>query len=159
SEVEMTARDYETTALGRVNIKLLRVDSQIKLPDGQSIANTIWTNERGESLKNQMPAMEQVSYRVPPGSPASPSDGTFDVGKNMIVTLNKPLVQGHRTREARYRVKLKERDPVKTFAAGPSQTVKPLDANSAELEVRAIRPGDEVLAAAPAQHPTDADLQ
>lgn len=144
AEVELAARDYEMAPVLGVEAKLLRVDSVARLRDGQSLSSILWTNEQGEVIKTRIAALAQESFRTTRALALAPArdEGKFDLGLDLIVRVDPPLKRAHETRQVRYRVELADGDPLKTFATGPTQSVRSLGQNAAEVTVRSLRPGD-----------------
>jgi len=87
------------------------------------------------------------------------SAGMADLTANLAVPLAKPLRLGHKARRIRYRVTLEGKNPADVFVAGPSQQVKPLAGQAAEITVLALRPNDGQSPAAASDAPTDDDRQ
>jgi hypothetical protein len=134
--VEMVARDWETTHLLHGTCELLRIDTMTIFSDGHKIEQTVWTDRTGDMLKTRAPAMEMETYRTTKAEALEKSDAAeFDIGLNTTVKLDKPLPAAHDTRRAVYRVHLDGSDPAAVFVAGPTQQVKSLDANTAEVTV------------------------
>lgn len=144
ADVELTARDLETTSVLGVKTKLLRIESIARMSDGNSIASAQWTDAQGQTIKTRVEALQQESYRTtrelaiaeqPPGT-------SFDLGSDLIVKLPRPLAGAHQTKQVRYRVELAAADPAKVFATGATQSVRALDPHTAEVTVRSLRPKD-----------------
>jgi hypothetical protein len=144
AEVELTAIDHETTPVLGVEAKLLRVDSVARLPGNQSIASTQWTDADGEVIKSSVAALQQDSFRTTREVALAPAGegAKLDLGLDLFVKVEAPLVRPHETREVTYRVELKDGDPSKVFATGPTQSVKSLGPHTAEITVRSLRPND-----------------
>ncbi len=153
AEVAMAAGQFEQTPfLGRTR-DLLRIATVTRLSNGQKIQGTVWTDRTGETLKNVTAGLEQ--YRVTKAEAMKKIDAAeLDLLSNMVVKVRPPLSDAHHTRRVRYRVHLDGADPASVFATGPTQSVKSIDAHTAEITVYAIRPGgSDGNAAAPADPP------
>ena len=159
-QVDLTARNDERVKLPAGKFDLLRIDAVTRLPGGAAIPGTLWTDRRGEVLKDQEPMdMElfRVSKEVALSDTAPP---TFDLSKDEMVKLSRPLPKPHQTRRVRYRVTLEGGDPAAVFSTGPSQEVKSTGPHTAEITVYAIRPGrHDGNPQAAADPPTAADRQ
>ncbi|MBI3836794.1 MAG: transglutaminase domain-containing protein [Planctomycetia bacterium] len=144
AEVELTAHDHETTSVMGGKARLLRVESVARLPDGNSIASTLWTDALGQTIKTRVDGMQQESFRTSRelAIAEQPSGANFDLGNDVIVKLDKPLANAHATRQVRYRVELTGGDPARVFATGSTQAIRSLGPHAAELTVRSLRPGD-----------------
>ncbi len=150
AQVELTARDHESTSVLGVEVKLLRVDVVAQLPGNQTLNSTVWIDSQGEAIKTRIDTLEQESFRTTRDialAPAS-SDARFDLGSDLVVKLPQPLADPHHTRLVRYRVELAGGDPAKVFATGPTQSVRSLDAHTAIVTVKSLRPGEAPSGAA-----------
>ncbi len=154
ADVELTAGEREVTSVLGVDVQLLRVESVARLPGGQSIDTTLWTDEQGEVIKSRVAALQQESFRTTESlAVARGTGGQFDLGLDLFVEVDPPLEHPHQTREVRYRVELDDGDPAKIFATGPTQSVKSLGPHVAEVTVRSLRPQDVRTAPAPQAEP------
>ncbi|MEX2113272.1 MAG: transglutaminase-like domain-containing protein [Pirellulales bacterium] len=153
AEVDLTAADYETTRLLDDEARLLRIETSARLPDGNVMAETLWTDEQGAVLKRRIGGINQESYRTteriakataPSGQP------TLDVGFATTVHVDPPLKRAHQSREIRYRVELPMGDPLTAFATGSTQSLRAVSPHVAELTVRSLRPGETTKSDAPA---------
>jgi transglutaminase-like putative cysteine protease len=157
---ELSARDFETTALPAGNRRLLRVDRLTRLA-GTTIPSTFWIDEAGEVWKTRTEAMQQETFRTTREAALRPTAGAaLDIGLTSVIRLKKPLSNAHQTQEVRYLVEMTDGDPSQVFPAGPSQSLRKLGPHAAELTVRAIRPGTSRVAgpaSAGAEVPTEAD--
>ena len=115
----------------------------LDLPTARSSNRRIWTDRTGDTLKTLMPAMGSMeTYRVSKAEALEKADAAeLDLLSSMMVKVEPPLSGGHQTKEVRYRVHLDGSDPASVFVTGPTQAVKSIDANTAEVTVYAIRPG------------------
>ncbi len=137
--VEMTARDYETVALLTGTHRLLRVDTQMRLPDGQSISGVLWCDRTGEILKSRILGMETFrTTREVAQQLDAPAE--LDLIRDFSVPVARPLADAHRTQQVRYLVSLEDGDPAAVFVSDQSQQVEPLDEHRARITVRALRP-------------------
>ena len=160
SETEMVAGQEESVPLLAGSFRLLRIDCVERLSGGQKIKGVVWADASGESLKSWQEPMNMESFRVPKEvATAKTEPVTVDLGRATLVPIAGPLPdRPHDSRQIRYRVHLDGSDPSEVFVSGPSQQVKRIDANTAEVTVYAIRPGrKDGNAAAADDPPTDAD--
>lgn len=144
ADVELAAADYETTKLLDKDARLLRIETSARLPDGNVMGETLWSDERGAVLKRRISGIDQESFCTTEGIAKADAPGgepTFDVGIATIVPIAPPLEHAHQAQEIRYRVELPTGHPMTTFATGPTQSLKSLSPHVAELTVRAMRPG------------------
>ena len=141
--------------------KLLRVETLTRLPDGQQIKGTLWCDRSGDTLKTRSEAMGLETFRVSKAEALKKTGAAeLDFLPSMMVEVDRPLSDPHRTKRVRYRVRLKRGDPAAAFAVGPTQSVKSIDPHTAEITVHAIRPGQAGgNPDAPAEKPTDDDLR
>lgn len=161
ADVEMTAKEFEPTTLLNGIYDLLRIETITRLPDGQKIEGTVWSDRTGDTLKTYSQAMGLETYRVSKAEALEKADtAELDLLAGSMVKVERPLANAHQTKRIRYRVHLEGGDPASVFITGPSQAVKSIDAHTAEVTVYAIRPGKaDGNANAPADLPTDADRQ
>ena len=160
--IELTAKNYESTKLPSGPRELLRIETVTRLADGQKMEQTVWTDRAGEVLKTLVPIMGGLeTYRVTQAEALKHSDvAPLDLLPSTMVKVEPPLRNAHRARQVCYRVHLDDGDPAKVFAVGPSQSIKPIDAHTAEVTVYAIRPGrNDGNRAAPPEVPTEDDLR
>ena len=144
ADVELVAVDHETVKLLAGAYDLLRIESLVKLPGGQSIRETLWTDRTGEILRRKADAMNLESFRATKEVALEEGgQAAFDLGEGLAVKIGRPLERPHQTARVRYRVSLQDGDPAAVFTAGPSQQVKPLESNAAEVTVYALRPDSE----------------
>jgi hypothetical protein len=140
AEIELTARDYEPAALPAGEVRLLRIDQSMRLPDGGAMESRIWTDERGEALKLEQAPM--TFLRATREIALAPTDGgKLDLGLDVLVRLDEPLEKPHALKRAVYKITLDGGDPAELIADGPAQTVEPIGDHAVRLTVRAIRPG------------------
>ncbi|MGD0900463.1 MAG: hypothetical protein ABR915_21735, partial [Thermoguttaceae bacterium] len=108
-ETDLTAQQEEHTDLLGGRFRLLRIDQVDRLPKGQSIRGTIWTDPSGEVVKLWNDLMKMEAFRTPKEVALAETPlAKLDLGEDTLVRLNRPLPQGHDTRQARYLVRLKE---------------------------------------------------
>jgi len=160
---ELSARDWESTELLEGQKKLLRINTVMTIPGGGALESTLWTDRSGATLKSEVAAMKQVTYRTTKEIATAPAEGgKLDIGLDSSVRIARPLRDPHAATVIRYRVTLDGDDPAKILPAGPSQQIRSLDKQSAEVTVRAVRPrkrGGDVDAddKPPQDKPTDDD--
>ena len=159
-ETDLLASDYEMTELLSGERSLLTIESRTRIGE-VSIDAILWTDEQGETLKTSIPSLSQETYRTTRKIALRPTgDHKFDLGESSVVKTSRPLVRPHLSKNIVYRATIQDGDPAKTFPSGATQSVKRLDAHSAEIVVQALRPetADE-LALGASQPPTAKDLE
>lgn len=161
ADVEMTAKQFEPTPLLNGTYDLLRIETLTRLPDGQKLEGTVWTDRMGDTLKTYSPAMGLETYRATKAEALEKADlAELDLLAGSMIKLKRPLPNAHQTKQIRYRVHLEGGDPAGALITGASQAVKSIDAHTAEITVYAIRPGQAAgNTSAPADPPTDADRE
>jgi len=151
----------------REPVKLLDGQTEELLPvvtiqtfaDGNELITTCWTNDRGEQLKIRVEGTDQESFRTTEAiAKAGVKVDSFDWGSDAFVSLEKPLPNAHNTKQVRYLVKVEGGDPSRLFSRGATQGIRPIDANSAEIIVQALRPGEPLRAGELQEPPTDLDV-
>jgi hypothetical protein len=146
ADVELLAQDHEAVKLLGGTYDLLRIESVLTLPGGQTIRETLWSDRTGEILRRKAEAMDLESFRATKAVALETGDeAAFDLGEGLAVKVDRPLPQPDQTQQVRYRISLRDGDPSALFAVGPSQKVKSLDANTAEVTVYALRPGSQMF--------------
>jgi hypothetical protein len=141
---EMTAHDYENMELPQGKLELLRIDSIVRLPDGQKIESIVWCDRAGETIKTHTLMLDLDSVRVTKAEAlAKAGEAELDLLPTMLVKVDKPLEKPHQTSQVRYRLRLESEAPAKVFPTGPTQAVKSLGPHEAEITVYAIRPGQK----------------
>jgi hypothetical protein len=140
AEVDMVAKTFEPTAMLTGTHELLHIETVARLAGGQKIDGSVWTDRTGETLKTSQ-AMGLMTFRTSKSQALEKADvAELDLLAGTLVKVDRPLPEGHRTREACYRVHLDRSDPAGAFVAGPSQKIRPIDAHTAEITVYAVRP-------------------
>ncbi len=143
TELEMAAKGYEPCKLRTGLHDLLRIETVTRFANNQKIEQTVWTDRTGDVLKTLTPMLGGLeTYRASKADALEKADAaTFNLFPSMMVKVASPLADPYRTKEVCYRVHLEGSDPAAVFAAGPTQAIKSIDANTAEITVYAIRPG------------------
>jgi hypothetical protein len=145
---EMAAGDYETVKLPLGEKKLLKVESVIDA-GGQKIESTLWIDEAGVIHKSLVPSLGQEAVRTTKEDALQALEGKeLDLLVASVVKLRGELPNPLKTREVVYRAKVKSGKIEGVFVECPSQSVKVLDEQTAEVTVRAVRPGDDSSKAA-----------
>jgi hypothetical protein len=126
----------------------------------QKIDSTFWTNGQGEVLKTIVPGLQQEVVRTTKADALKPADAKFDLLAASTVPLKQDLPNAHNTRHAIYKAHLKSGSIAGLFSQGLSQQVKPIDDQTAQITVTAVRPNhpltiDPSLEESP---PTTADV-
>ena len=163
---DLFAQNVESVKLLHGTYRLLRIDTTITLPDGVKMTGAVWTDSKGEQLKSYTNLLNQETYLVTREEAlAKHKPAKIDLGFDMLVKPDRPLEnphllgdrgQGIGDRKKTYLVTLDDADPATVFTTGASQTVEPIDAHSARVTVRVIRPGEKKLSEN--DPPTMADL-
>jgi hypothetical protein len=161
AEVEMVAKDFESTSLLGGAHDLLRIETLTRLADGQKLLGTVWANRTGETLKTSSQALALETHRASKAEALDKADvAELDLLASSIVKVARPLPRPHQTKEVRYRVRAEGSDPASVFVTDASQAVKSIDAQTAEVTVYAVRPGQPGgNADAPPDPPTEDDLR
>ncbi|MCH8045587.1 MAG: transglutaminase domain-containing protein [Planctomycetes bacterium] len=160
---ELVAKQYEKTRTLNGTVELLRIEATTKLPTGGQIQTTIqttmWTDRTGATVKISMAALKQESFRTSRQIARAEVKGgkLIDFGIDNTVKLARPIRRPHETRRVRYRVHLEGGDPAAAFISGPSQQVKSIDKNTAEVTVIALRPDDKAVEKDRDDAPSDGD--
>ncbi len=158
--IEMTAQDYEQVDLPSGTRKLLRIGHVLRYADGKWTASTMWCDFQGDVLRRHLEGGVETLRGTKELALAKTDNVKLDLGLDLAVKVGRALPNPHATKRLRYRVQLKENDPAKVFASGPSQRVKSVDPHVAEITVYALRPGRPGgNPDAPNDPPTDGDRQ
>jgi hypothetical protein len=158
ADIELQAADYEITDLLESPAELLRINAKTRQA-GNIIESIIWTDKQGETQKTSVPAMNMVIYRttkeiaLQEGSPEK-----FDLGFDMVVRVAPPIANPHETQRIVYRGRLETGDPTSVFYSGGTQRVRRVDANTAEITVRALRPDTPLDEFPEEEPPTESEL-
>ncbi len=171
----LTAVDFEETELtGALRRRLLRVESKTTIGAGAAgstapqlappgtVNSTLWVDEKGEVLKEQITTMfnfvvvrstrEEALQKI--------EQLAFDLGELSAVPVDRSLPAPHQTRRIVYRVHLDSSDPAHVFDTGLTQQIVPEDPHTAKLTVYAVRPGETAgLPQAPSEAATEGDLK
>jgi hypothetical protein len=139
ADTHFAALDYETVNLPAGPAKLLKINCLLDLGT-QKIDSTLWTNDQGEVLKTVVPGLQQETVRTTKADALKPTDAKFDLLAASTVPLKKGLPNAHTTRRAVYRAHIKSGSIVGLFSQGLSQQIKPIDDQTAEITVTAVRP-------------------
>lgn len=157
-KVKLKAAEYEETQLLGETKKLLRINVSIVIRT-QSIKQTIWVDRRGNTLKSEMPGIGFLSYRTTKEVASRQSgEPSFDLGEKSIVKVDRELDNAHRTKKIVYKAHVKDGDLKDVFATGPSQSVKLIDDDTAEITVVAIRQNQPETIDVKVAKPTSADF-
>jgi len=166
-ETRLEALDDEQVNLPTGLAKLLKVKSTVTV-GSQPIETLYWVNDEGQTLKSLVPSIGQEAARTTKADALEqPAGGSYDLLLASTVPLTgKAPLQGtlsadaHGVKRAVYRVHLKSGEIAGLFSDCESQHVKPIDKQTIELTVVAVRPDQPAPAPNPAaiSPPTDADL-
>jgi hypothetical protein len=144
-ETRLEAVSYEATQLPDGTRQLLRIDVQTDLGRAK-FKSLLWTDEAGRCWKSRELQLGLEGYRTSRESALRPPEARgFDLGESTIVRLAAPLADPRRTRRVVYRAVLPEGDAAELFVSGLAQGVRRVDAQTAEVTVVAVRPGDPPL--------------
>ncbi len=131
----------------------------------QKIESLAWMNDQGELVRTLIPGLEQEVTRTTKEEALKRPDQKFDLLVSSTVPLKGAFVNPHTTKRAVYRARVKSGQIAGLFSEGLSQRikplgVKPLDEQTAEITVLAIRPGQppKIDAGIPVPSPTNGDL-
>jgi len=157
-DTEMAAADYETVKLPAGEQKLLRIDTLLDL-GGQKIATTLWVNEQGETLKSQVPNIQQEAIRTTKEDALQPAaGGEFDLLIASTVPLKGKLPNATETQRVVYKAHVTSGKIEGLFANCLSQRVKNIDEQTAALTILAIRPNEPKTPDIKPTQPTEDDL-
>ena len=157
-EIRLEAAGYEATKLLSETRQLLRIDVVTEVGKTQ-MKSILWTDPTGEALKTRDLQLGLETFLTTREvALGSNSESGFDLGEASTVRVARRLERPHQTRQVVYRARLKDGNVHTLFEAGPTQTVRRIDERTAEITVRAIRPGQQESAAvAKGDRPTIAD--
>lgn len=147
-EISLEAVEHEMVDLPDGGRELLRIRSVLQLA-GTSIRTAHWVDESGTIYKSttNMSGLEQTTYRVTEDEldrVVAPAD--FDLGTSSLVQIQRELPNPHERQQITYRARLASGDPATIFPSLGWQQVTRLDEKSAEVMVRALRPGSQLVA-------------
>jgi hypothetical protein len=157
-DTEMTAKDYETVKLPAGERKLLRIETSLDLA-GRKIDTTLWVDERGQTLKSYVPAIQQESFRTTKEDALKPLEGgQFDLLIASTVPLKGKLPNATETKRVVYKAHVTSGKIDGLFPNCLSQRVKNIDDQNAALTILAVRPGQPKSLDLESVAPTDEDL-
>jgi hypothetical protein len=153
----LVAEGYETLDLPGGSAKLLKVRAVLEVGQ-QPIETVLWVNDKGETLKSLVPAIEQVAVRTTKADALRRSAGAqYDLLLASTVLLGGTVPDYQQATRVVYRARLKAGEIANLFADCPAQRVKPLDEKSVELTVIVLRPKEPKTLDPRPVPPTDAD--
>ncbi len=156
-EVQLEALHEETIELPGGPQKLLKVKA-VTIAGQHKIDELRWIDARGEMLKSVVPSLQQEAVRTTKADALSPSaGGSLDVMIASTVPITGKLVPSSSSKRAVYRAHVKSGEIAGLFSDCPSQRVKPIDDQTVELTVIAVRPDQEVVGTFRVPSPVDAD--
>ena len=157
-ETQLVAGDWETVKLPSGELKLLRVEASLDL-GGQKIATTLWVDEKGQTQKSFVPAIQQETIRTTRDDALRPlSGGEFDLLLASTVPLKGKLPDPTHTKRVVYKAHVTSGKIDGIFANCLSQRVKKIDDQTAALTILAIRPDQPQTPNLEAAKPTAEDL-
>ena len=120
--------------------ELLRIDTTTTL-ENQTFRGNLWADREGEIWKSRTDMLNLEQVRVTKEEALRATEpGELDFAWNVAIKVDRPLEHPHATRRVRYRVRLEGGNAADVFASGPSQQVRSIDPNTAEITVLALRP-------------------
>jgi hypothetical protein len=156
-ETTLTAGDYETVQLPTGEAKLLRIESASQV-GGQQIAMTMWADEQGRVQKSLVAGLGQETVRTTKEDALRlPNKGGFDLVVDATVPLVVPLKNAAHTKHVVYRAHVTSGTIEGVFAHCLAQRVKPIDDQTAEVTVLAVRPDEPAELDVKVVPPTDED--
>lgn len=159
-DVHLKAKEWESTALLDGTRNLLRADATIHIPAAGKLASTLWIDKEGTIHKQLEQQTGQEAFLTTREAALSKEDsGPLDLLSSTLVVLAKPLANPRQTTRAVYDLELTGQDPSQVFVSGLTQRITKLGPHKIRLEVRAVRPGEEISDDwdAPKDAPTDKD--
>jgi hypothetical protein len=139
-DVELEALAEEAVELPGGRQKLLKVKA-ITIAGQHKIEELRWLDSKGETLKSLVPSLQQQAVRTTKADAlALSSGGPLDIMTASTVPITGKLVPSARSKRAVYRAHVKSGQIAGLFADCPSQRVKPIDDQTVELTVIAVRP-------------------
>ena len=140
--VELRALDFEMVELLDTRRELLRIETTTRLSGAQALDGILWTDREGAIYKSVTTAVNQTAYRTTKAIALRGSSAeVLDLGNVSLVRVSQPLVDIHRKKAQRYRLQLSDADPARVFASDESQQLTAVDGHTADVLVRAVRPG------------------
>lgn len=159
-KIELRAKQLESTSLLQGKRELLRIETITTLPGAKPIDGVQWTDADGVTLKTVVTGLDQVAYRTTKEEALRKSDAqVLDLGLSSLVRLARPPADPHHAKQIVYRVHLDGGDPATVFVSDDSQRVTAVDAHTADVLVRAVRPGGLAKDSPERTAPTDDDRQ
>jgi hypothetical protein len=157
-ETELVAGDLEMVKLPSGERKLLRIEAALDL-GGQKIATTLWVDEKGQTLKSFVPAIQQETVRTTKEDALQPTNGgEFDLLVASTVPLKGKLPSPTGTKRVVYKAHVTSGKIDGIFANCLSQRVKNIDDQTAALTILAIRPDEPPTPDLETGKPTEEDL-
>jgi transglutaminase-like putative cysteine protease len=158
-ETRLTAGAIEATSLRDGSRQLLHIDVTTQA-GATPLKFVLWADDRGEVWKMRDLQLGLEAYLATKEAALQPNEaGGFDLGRDAVVRVSRPLHQPHQTRRIVYRARLRDGNVAGLFATGLSQSVQPRDEQTAEVTVRRIRPDEPAtVPEAGTDKPTDGDL-
>jgi hypothetical protein len=142
-DVQLEGQAEETVELPGGPQKLLKVKA-ITVAGQHKIEELRWIDSRGETLKSLLPSLAQEAVRTTKADALTPaSGGPLDLMVSSTVPITGKLVPSATTKRAVYRAHVKSGPIAGLFSDCPSQQVKPIDDQTVELMVVAVRPNNK----------------
>lgn len=153
----LVAKDFEDVPLGPKGEKrkLMRVELITKDEAGKpipSMASTLWIDDHGQILKSHSDMLGGMDvYRTnAAGAVLNAGGPKFDLLKNFIVKVPRPIANSEKTRNITYKIQMEADDPREVFPVDRRQTIAPGDDKKAiVLNVATAGPNEGAAEPAP----------
>ena len=139
---------------------LMLVEAETQIPGRAPLKQIYWVDDSGAVVKSSFPALSQETFRVSKQIALDKSDTeSFDLSVSTLVKVDRQIPNPHQTKRIVYSAKMRGADPSELFRQTDSQTVKSIDADTAEIKV-VVPDLDSVLDSdLSIDKPTNDDLQ
>lgn len=147
ADVHLTAADYEETELlGGEKRRLLRIENEARVPGQGPLRSTVWADASGTQLKSvERGGLTVTTYRTTREIALGAEKGAPPDLISLSIVKPEPAPNDpHAADQVIYRLKLADGDPAKVFPSGPSQRVKSVGENEAEVAVMKVRPASDI---------------
>jgi hypothetical protein len=149
---------HESVELPGGPAKLLKITSTLEV-GSQKIESILWTDEKGQTLNSLVPGIGQEAVRTTKADALRRSaGGQYDLLLASTVPLKGTLPDPPLTKRVVYRARIKSGAIAGLFSESPSQRIAPIDGQSEQITVTAIRPDQPAQIGGKPTPPTDADL-
>lgn len=156
-EVELNAIDWQETKLLDGAARLLKIEQQLNI-GGNRLQAVLWSDEHGELQKQELPALQQVSYRTTKEvAQRASSTQSFDLGRATVVKVTNPAGDLHGRKQLTLQVHVTDQPAGLLFPSSLSQTVQAATADSTEIRLLAVRPDVPATLSQPVEPPREED--